>query len=91
MVLGTHMMDLMRCFAGDPRWCSAQATEGGKPVTAGNVREGAEGIGPLAGDEIHAMYRFDGPTMGYFSTHRARHGARRGTACTSMEAGGCSR
>jgi predicted dehydrogenase len=39
------------------------------------VRDGAEGIGPLAGDEIHATYRFDGVTMGYFSTHRASHGA----------------
>ena len=38
-------------------------------------RDGAEGIGPLAGDEIHATYRFSGTAMGYFSTHRARHGA----------------
>jgi len=75
MVLGTHVMDLMRFFAGDARWCFAQVSQGGRPVTAGDVRDGAEGIGPLAGDEIHAMYRFDGVTTGYFSTHRARQGA----------------
>jgi predicted dehydrogenase len=57
MVLGTHIMDLMRLFAGDAQWCFAQVNEAGKPVTKSDVRDGAEGIGPLAGDEIHAMYR----------------------------------
>jgi predicted dehydrogenase len=75
MVLGTHIMDLMRFFAGDPQWCFARVRDGRKPVTKSEVRDGAEGIGPLAGDEIHAMYHFTGTTTGYFSTHRARHGA----------------
>ena len=75
MVLGTHVMDLMRFFAGDPKWCFARVRDGGKLVTKSQVRDGAEGIGPLAGDEIHAMYHFGGTTTGYFSTHRARHGA----------------
>ncbi len=75
MVLGTHIMDLMRYFAGDPQWCFARVRDGGKPVTKSEVRDGAEGIGQLAGDEIHATYRFEGTTMGYFSTHRAKHGA----------------
>jgi predicted dehydrogenase len=74
MVLGIHIMDLMRIFAGDPRSCFARVRDGGKPVTRNEVRDGAEGIGLHAGDEIHAMYRFDGTTMGYFSTHRAKHG-----------------
>ena len=75
MVLGTHIMDLMRYFAGDPQWCFAHLRDGRKSVTKNNVRDGAEGIGLLAGDEIHAMYRFDGTVMGYFSTQRVRHGA----------------
>ncbi|HUT45557.1 MAG TPA: Gfo/Idh/MocA family oxidoreductase [Sedimentisphaerales bacterium] len=75
MVLGTHVMDLMRFFAADARWCFASVRDDREPVTGKQVREGAEGIGPLAGDEIHAVYRFDGITMGYFSTHRTRHGA----------------
>lgn len=75
MVLGTHVMDLMRLFTGDPKWCFARVSEKGKPVTSSEVRNGAEGIGPLAGDEIHATYRFDRAKMGFFSTHRARHGA----------------
>ena len=75
MVLGTHIMDLMRLFAGEPQWCFARVRENGKPVTKNQVRDGAEGIGLLAGDEIHAMYRFSETTMGYFSTHPAGHGA----------------
>ncbi len=77
MVLGTHIMDLMRFFAGNPQWCFARVRDGGKPVTGNEVRDGAEGIGPLAGDEIHAAYHFGGTTMGYFSTQRVRHGASR--------------
>ena len=75
MVLGTHIMDLMRVWAGDPHWCFAQVRSDGRPAATSDVRDGAEGIGPLAGDEIHAMYAFGTATMGYFSTHRARHGA----------------
>ncbi|MHC4085674.1 MAG: Gfo/Idh/MocA family protein [Planctomycetota bacterium] len=75
MVLGTHVMDLMRFFCGDPRCCFARVKEAGKPVTRNEVREGAEGIGLLAGDEIHAMYHFNGTTTGYFSTQRVRDGA----------------
>jgi predicted dehydrogenase len=74
MVLGTHIMDLMRFLAGDPQSCFAQVRVNGRPVTRADVREGAEGIGPLAGDEIQALYRFSGPTLGYFATDRARHG-----------------
>jgi predicted dehydrogenase len=75
MVLGTHIMDLMRFFAGDPQSCFAQVRANGHLITKSDVREGAEGIGPLAGDEIQALYRFAGPTVGYFATDRARHGA----------------
>lgn len=75
IVLGTHIMDLMRFFVGDPQWCFAHVRDNQQSVTKRDVRDGAEGIGPLAGDEIYAMYQFGGITMGYFSTHRARHGA----------------
>ncbi len=74
MVLGSHIMDLMRLLAGDAQWCFARVFEGGKPITRENVREGNEGIGPLAGDEIHATYRLGKNVMGHFSTCRAKHG-----------------
>jgi len=75
MVLGTHIMDLMRFFGGDPQWCFATVRQNQKVVTKNEVQNGNEGIGPLAGDEIHAMYRFGKVSMGYFSTHKTKHGA----------------
>src|SRR5262245_19934909 len=52
MVLGTHIMDVIRLFAGDPKWCFARILQDVKPVTKSEVRLGNEGIGPLAGDAI---------------------------------------
>lgn len=48
----------------------ARVLNGGRPAGRGDVVEGAEGIGPLAGDEIHAMYRLAGGAMGYFDSVR---------------------
>jgi len=70
MVLGTHAFDLMRLFAGDPRWCFAHVTSGGEEMRTGHVREGAEGIGPLAGDRLAAMYAFPKQVHGYFGSAR---------------------
>jgi hypothetical protein len=57
-VLGSHMLDLMRAVAGNNvAWCFARVTLGGKPITKKDVVEGAEGLGPLAGDGVDAIYR----------------------------------
>jgi predicted dehydrogenase len=74
MVLGTHIMDLMRLVAGDPRWCFARVTQEGRLVTKQQVREGGEGMGPSAGDRIVAQYGFDKGIVGTVGTYRARHG-----------------
>ena len=73
-VLGTHMLDLMRAIAGDVASCFAVVTQAGKPVRQGDVTEGNEGIGPLAGDGIDAMYTFGSGIPGYFATHRGQAG-----------------
>jgi predicted dehydrogenase len=81
MVLGSHSLDLMRFLVGDPQWCFARVTQEGKAVTHAHVREGNEGIGPLAGDSIVAMYGFSGHVTGHFASYRARQspGTRYGT------------
>ena len=75
MVLGTHLMDLMRLLAGDPQWCFARVTRDGRPVTAADVTQGNDAIGPIAGDAVTALFGFTPPLNGHFASHRARHGA----------------
>ncbi len=69
-VLGSHALDLMRAFAGDPSSCYATVFQNGHPVTKADVSEGNEGIGPLAGDTIHATYALPQGVAGYFSSVR---------------------
>lgn len=59
-VLGTHLFNMIHYLGGEPTWCSARVFQNGKPVTKADVKDGAEGIGPLAGDEVHAMYGLAG-------------------------------
>lgn len=73
-VLGTHMLDLMRQFAGDPVQCFATVTENGRPIAAADVKEGNEGIGPLAGDTVDAVFALPKGAAGYFASHRGAAG-----------------
>src|SRR5262249_48797016 len=75
MVLGTHILDLMRFLAGDARWCFAEVTQVGRPVTKADVREGGEGMGPVAGDHITAVAGCARGVKGTCGSPRARHGA----------------
>jgi predicted dehydrogenase len=74
MVLGTHLFDLMRLFAGDPRWCFSRIWQNGKKAMLGDVRQGGEGMGPVLGDRIAATYGFDNGVTGTFGTHKAKDG-----------------
>jgi len=67
-VLGSHLMNLMHYFAGEPLWCFARLLQDGRPVTAADVQPGAEGIGPLAGDNVAAVYGLAGGATGYFGS-----------------------
>jgi hypothetical protein len=69
-VLGCHILDMMVDLAGAPRWCEADVTLGGKPITNADAVEGPEGIGLIAGDAVSAMFGLaDGPT-GFFASVR---------------------
>ena len=69
-VLGSHVMNMMHALTGAPTWCFATVEQGGKPVTKEHVREGNEGIGPLAGDRLRAMYGMPDGATAYFSSHK---------------------
>lgn len=74
-VLGTHVLDLMRAFGGEPTSCFAILHQGGQRVTGEHVHPGNEGLGPLAGDRVDAMYRFQTGITGYFSSQKAAGGS----------------
>jgi predicted dehydrogenase len=69
-VLGSHIFNLMQFFAGEPASCTARVLWKGKPVTKADVFDGPEAIGPLAGDNVAAMYEFPDGVMGYFNSVR---------------------
>lgn len=86
MVLGTHVFDLMRVFAGDPKWVFAHVTQSNEEIGPRDVREATEPIGPIAGDQIAATFAFGGGVHGYFASmaNDQRSGARFGvTLCGS--------
>jgi predicted dehydrogenase len=58
LVLGSHLFDLLRLFAGDVLSCSAQVLYQGHDITRQDARRVKEQIGPVAGDEIQAHFAF---------------------------------
>src|SRR5207245_10237409 len=78
MVLGPHLVDVFRGLLGEASWCFARVTERGNPITRTDVRPGAEGLRPLAGDRIDAVYGFRRtPVLAHLGTARPREGATR--------------
>lgn len=76
-VLGSHVFDLMRTFGGEPTRCYATVMQTGRAVEAGDVKPGNEGLGPLAGDDVSAMFELSSGAKGYFASRRNMGGAGR--------------
>jgi predicted dehydrogenase len=75
LVLGSHLMDLMRYYAGDARWCSARVTAGGHDARLEDARPARrEDLGPLLGDDVMATFGFDGGVTGTFESMPAADG-----------------
>jgi predicted dehydrogenase len=77
-VLGSHVMNLIHHFGGEPLWCFASVQQSGHSVTKADVKEGNEGIGPLAGDSVTAMYGLADGVTAYFGSRRNAAGNRFG-------------
>jgi len=78
MVLGVHVFNLCHDLLGEPAWCFARVSEHGRSVGASEVRAGGEGIGPLAGDRVDAMYGFKrSSAVAHFATSRPSEPGRR--------------
>lgn len=76
-VLGSHIMDLILALGGLPAWCFASVLQEGKAITASDIREGPEGLGPLAGDAVRAMYGLPNGVTAYFASNRNSGGGKR--------------
>ncbi len=70
LVLGTHILDLACFFFGTPESVIADITIEGRPILADDRSETAEPIGPVAGDEVVAMYKFPGGVRAWFESRR---------------------
>ena len=75
MVLGSHILDMMSYFAGEPAWAHAHITLAGRDVVAGDIHAGDEGVGPVAGDSIVSHYAFRSGVMGEFESFFAQDSA----------------
>ena len=70
-VLGTRMLALMKVLGGDPLSCFGTVLQDGRPVTRKDIGEcKSYGIGPMAGNEVHAVYRLKSGVTGYFDSVR---------------------
>lgn len=68
VVLGTHILDLQIFFFGAPDYVMADVTGGGKPIVRTDRSRTAEPLGPLAGNEVFAYFRFPGEVCGTFES-----------------------
>jgi predicted dehydrogenase len=68
IVLGTHLFDLMRLFAGDPLWVTARIRQSGREASLKDARQPSENIGPVLGDEIEADFAFPNGVNARFSS-----------------------
>lgn len=57
LLRGIHLFDVVRWFAGEVSYCSAQITKDGVPAIADDAHESGNGnFGPLLGDSIRAQF-----------------------------------
>ena len=83
MVLGLHVFDLARLFAGEVQWCHARITQHGKPAVIGEARESpSDRVGPVVGDDIFAHFAMD---SGVNVTFRSRVGLEKAAGPFGME------
>lgn len=54
-----HFFDLLTLLFGMPSWCHAHITQDGRDATPGDMKPGAFGMGPSAGNGIRVYYQYD--------------------------------
>ena len=67
-VLGAHVMNMIHFFGGNPIACTATVLQDGHPITRAEVKDGAEGVGPIAGNEVHARFEMERGIPAFFES-----------------------
>jgi predicted dehydrogenase len=67
-VLGSHLLNLTHFFGGSAKACSATILQASLPATKADVKEGDEGVGPLAGNEVHARFELESGIPAFFDS-----------------------
>lgn len=75
IVLGVHLFDLMRLFAGDPLWCAGRVLQKGHDITFADAHPATENIGLIAGDDIFAQFAFPKGVHATFTSRAANRQA----------------
>ncbi len=67
-VLGSHELNLIHFFAGKPVACTAALMQDGHTATRADVKDGGEGVGPIAGNEVHARFEMESGVPVFFDS-----------------------
>lgn len=70
VVLGTHILDLGCYLFGAPESVSAEITVEGRPLRREDRSVTKEPLGPVAGDNVFALYRFPNSVRGIFESRK---------------------
>ena len=70
---GVHVLDLMRFFAGDPRWVSGYVGIDGRAATRDDAYDPADRNGLVLGDALDGTFGFDHGVLGQMTTRRDQH------------------
>lgn len=70
IVHGTHLLDIMLQFAGQPRWVSGHIAVGDRDATLDDRRAATEPLGPVMGDSLAVTIGFDNGVRGFFDSTR---------------------
>jgi predicted dehydrogenase len=68
MVLGPHLFDLMRLFAGDPLWVSARVQVQSRELAVTDRRRVKDEVGWVAGDRVNAQFAFGNGVLGLYTS-----------------------
>lgn len=85
IVLGTHLFNMMRFFAGEVAWMSAQVTAEGHELEKADIRQPGEPVGPVAGDCVNSYFSFKSGAAGFFDSRRDQAGPRYGMEIVGSE------